>query len=106
VRITLDYDGKGFVFKYKATVAWLALRAISRGMQYGRKSADEGCHIKCHFLKIPFKLSLLIRFFLHEDIRRSLFDMQRLKKPKQMMWTHKDKKPAGKWVRRLTEVIM
>jgi hypothetical protein len=78
---------------------------ISRGNQYGRKSADSGYHCKCHGLRISFKLSLLIRIFLQEDRRRCRFDMKRLKKPKQMLWTHKNGKPAGKWTRQLTEVI-
>lgn len=105
MRITVDYDGVDFVAKFKTTVAWLVLKYISRGMQYGRKSVDKGYHVKCHGLRIPFWLSLLIRFLLLEDIHRSLFDMQRLKKPKQILWTHKDRKPAGKWVRSLVEVI-
>jgi len=94
------------VAKLKTTVAWLVLKAISRNMQYGRKSADKGYHLKCHFLRISFKLSLLIRFALLEDRYRSLFDMERLKKPKAMLWTHKDGKPASKWTRNLVEVIV
>ena len=105
MRVTLDYDGDGFVTKFKTTVAWLVLKGISRNMQYGRKSADKGYHVKAHFLPISFKLSLFIRFLLLEDIRRSMFDMQRLKKPKQIAWTHKNEKQASKWSRCLTEVI-
>lgn len=105
MRVTCDYDGIGFMSKFKTTVAWLVLKAISRKMQYGRKSVDSGYHVKCHFLRIPFWLSLLMRFFLLEDVHRSLFDLQRLKKPKQILWTHKERKPAGKWVRSLVEVI-
>ena len=105
MRITCDYDGGGFVAKFKTTVAWLVLKAISRNMQYGRKSADKGYHIKAHFLPISFKLSLFIRILLLEDNRRSMFDMTKTKKPKQMLWTHKDKKPSGIWSRCLTEVI-
>lgn len=105
MRITLDYDGIGFVSKFKTTVAWLVLKAISRGAQYGRKSADAGYHLKCHGLRISFWTSLLIRFLLLEDRHRSLFDLQRLAKPKQILWTHKDEKPAGRWTRSLLEVI-
>ena len=105
MRVTVDYDGTGFVAKFKTTVAWLVLKAISRGAQYGRKSVDAGYHLKCHFLKVSFWTSLLIRFLLLEDRQRSLFDLQRLKKPKQILWTHKEKKPAGKWCRSLLEVI-
>ena len=106
MRMTLDYDNNGFVGKFKVTIAWLALKIISRNMQYGRKSADRGYHIKCHGLRISFKLSLLARIFLLEDKQRSIFDMKRLKKPKQMLWTHKNGKPAGKWLRNLREVIV
>ena len=106
MRVTLDYDGDGFVAKFKTTVAWLVLKALSRSMQYGRKSADKGYHVKAHYLKISFKLSLLIRIILLEDIRRSVFDLTRTKKPKQIMWTHKDRKPAMKWTRNLLEVIV
>jgi len=105
LRVTCDYDGTGFVSKFKTTVAWLVLKAFSRGAQYGRKSADKGYHLKCHGLRISFKMSLLIRFLLLEDGHRSLFDLTRLKKPKQILWTHKEKKPAGKWTQSLVEVI-
>lgn len=103
--MTLDYDGTGFVSKFKTTIAWLVLKALSRGAQYGRKSASKGYHLKCHGLKISFKLSLLIRFLLQEDSHRSLFDMQRLKKPKAILWTHKNGKSASKWTQVLLEVI-
>ena len=101
----MDFDGTGFVSRFKTTAAWLVLKAISRGQQYARKSSDKGWHVKCHGLRISFKLSLLIRFLLLEDIKRSLFDVQRLKKPKQILWSHKDRKPAGKWLRSLVEVL-
>ena len=105
MRVTVDYDGTGFMSRFKTTVAWLVLRSISRGQQYGRKSSDKGYHVKCHGLRISFKLSLLIRFLLLEDIKRTMFDMERLKKPKQIAWTHKDGKAAGKWLRSLVEVL-
>jgi hypothetical protein len=105
MRVTLDYDGTGFRSKYLTVFSWFVLKILSRGAQYGRKSADSGYHLKCHGLRISFKLSLLIRFLLLEDGHRSLFDMQRLKKPKQILWTHKNKKPASKWTQSLLEVI-
>lgn len=74
-------------------------------MQYGRKSSDSGYHLKCHGLRISFKLSLLIRFLLLEDRKRTMFDMERLKKPKAILWTHKDRKAAGKWTKSLVEVL-
>lgn len=105
MRITCDYDGTGFWSKFKTTIAYLSLKALSRGMQYARKSADAGYHVKCHGLRISFRVSLLIRFFLMEDLRRTLFDLRMLKKPKQIAWTHKDRKPAGRWCQKLMEVI-
>ena len=105
MRITLDIDGNGFVSKFKTTVAWLTLKVISRNAQYGRKSADSGYHLKCHSLRISFKMSLLIRFLLLEDKQRSLFDLTRTKKPKQILWTHKERKTASKWTQNLLEVI-
>jgi hypothetical protein len=103
--VTLDYDGKGFVSKFKTTVAWLVLKVVSRRQVYGRKSVDCGVHLKCHGLRISFKLSLLIRILLCEDRLRSKFDMRRTKKPKQMLFTHKNGKPAGMWSQSLLEVI-
>ena len=105
MRISCDYDGTGFISRFKTTVAWLTLKAISRNQVYGRKSADKGVHLKCHGLRISFKLSLFIRFLLLEDIKRTMFDMVKLKKPKAILWTHKDGKAAGKWTRSLLEVI-
>jgi len=105
LRVTCDYDGNGFVSKFKTTVAWLVLKVISRKQVYGRKSVDNGVHLKCHGLRISFELSLLIRILLCEDRLRSKFDMRRTKKPKQMLFTHKNGKSAGKWSRNLLEVI-
>jgi hypothetical protein len=105
MRITLDYDGTGFKSKYLTILSWFVLKILSRGRQYGRKSAGKGYHLKCHGLRISFKMSLLIRFLLLEDNRRSVFDLTRTKKPKQILWTHKEKKPAGKWTQNLLEVI-
>lgn len=105
MRVTLDYDGTGFVSKFKFTVAWLVLKTLSRNKVYGRKSAGSGYHLKAHFLPISFKVSLLIRFFLLEDNQRSKFDMTRTKKPKQMLFTHKNGKSASKWCRSLLGVI-
>jgi len=105
MRVTCDFDGNGFVCKFKTTVAWLVLKTISRGAVYGRKSADKGYHLKCHGLRISFRMSLLVRFLLLEDKQRSVFDLTRTKKPKQILWTHKDKKPAGKWTQNLLGVI-
>lgn len=103
--MTLDYDGVGFVPKFRTTIAWLVLKAISRGAQYGRKSSDSGYHIKCHGLRISFWTSLLIRFLLLEDMRRSLFDLQRVKKPKQILYTHKNDAASGKWMQDLKGVL-
>jgi len=105
LRITCDYDGNGFITKFKVVTSWLVLKAISRGLIYGRKSSDCGWHLKCHGLRVSFWTSLLIRFILLEDMRRSLFDLQRLKKPKQMLYTHKNGKASGKWSQSLTEVL-
>jgi hypothetical protein len=105
MRVTLDYDGTGFRSKYLTVFSWFVLKILSRGAQYGRKSADSGYHLKCHGLRISFKLSLLIRFLLLEDGHRSLFDMQRLKKPKAILWSHKDGKSAGRWCKCLKKVL-
>ncbi len=106
MRITCDYDGVGFIAKFKTTVAWLILKAVSRGLVYGRKSSDAGYHIKCHGLKISFWTSLIARFLLFEDVLRSLFDLQRTLKPKQMLYSHKNGKASGKWVRSIREVLI
>jgi hypothetical protein len=105
MRVTLDYDGDGFVSKFRTTVAWFVLKAISRGNQYGRRSARSGVHLKAHGLKISFKMSLLIRIVLSEDRKRSWFDMKKSKKPKQCLWSEKDHKLAGRWSQSLLEVI-
>lgn len=106
MRITLDYDGDGFLTKMKATCAWLFLKAVSRGAQYGRKSSDSGIHLKAHGLPIKFRTVLMIRLLLFEDKRRVKFDVQRLKKPKQLLFSHKGGKSAGEWKQSLVEVII
>ena len=105
MRVTCDFDGDGFVCKFKTTVAWLVLKTISRGAVYVRKSADKGYHLKCHGLRISFKMSLLVRFLLLEDKQRSVFDLTRTKKPKQILWSCKNGKPAGRWCKCLKKVL-
>lgn len=105
IRVTLDYDGDGFVSKFRTIVAWFVLRAISRGNQYGRRSARSGVHLKAHGLKISFKMSLLIRIVLSEDRKRSWFDMKKSKKPKQCLWSEKDNKKAGEWSKSLWSIL-
>lgn len=105
MRVTLDFDGIGFISKFKTTVAWLVLKVISRNAQYGRKSASGNYHVKAHGLPISFRVSLFMRILLGDDRMRVKFDSRRLKKPKQILWSHKDRKPAGKWLRSLVEVL-
>jgi len=105
MRITLDFDETGFVSKFKYSIAWFVLKAISRNRQYGRKSANKNYHLKAHGLPISFKVSLFIRILLGDDRMRIRFDIRRQKKPKAILWTHKDGKPASKWTRSLMEVI-
>jgi hypothetical protein len=105
MRVTLDYDGDGFVSKFRTTVAWFVLKVISRGNQYGRRSARSGVHLKAHGLKISFKMSLFIRILLSEDRKRSWFDLQRKKKPKQCLWSEKNKRKAGVWVKCLRKIL-
>jgi hypothetical protein len=104
MRLTLDFDDKGFTGKFRVTVAWLTLKILSRNRQYVRKSANRGWHIKAHGLRY-FKLIILLRLLLGDDKMRVKFDLIRQCKPKQILWTHKDKKPSGKWSKNLTEVI-
>lgn len=105
MRITIDVDGTGFLSKMRVVVDWLALKAISRGAQYGRRSARRKFHLKCHFLRISFKTSLFLRVLLGDDRMRIRFDIRRVKKPKQILWSMKDNKPATKWTQSLLEVF-
>jgi len=106
MRVTLDFDGKGFFTKMRVVSSWLVLKALSRGAQYGRKSANRKYHLKCHGLRISFRTSLLLRLLLGEDRMRIKLDWRRQKKPKQTLWTEKDHKLASKWSQKLLEVIV
>ena len=101
----MDYDGNNFIAKFKVALSWLILKAISRCQVYVRKSADKGYHLKCHGLRISFKMSLLVRFLLLEDKQRSVFDLTRTKKPKQILWSCKNGKKAGEWSKYLKKVL-
>lgn len=105
MRITIDIDGIGFLSRMRVVIDWLALKAISRGAQYGRRSARRKFHLKAHYLSISFRTSLLLRLLLGDDKRRVRFDMRRTKKPKQILWSEKDHKLATKWTQSLQEVI-
>lgn len=106
MRVTIDIDGTGFLSRMKVVIDWLALKAISRGAQYGRRSARGKFHLKAHGLPISFKVSLFIRILLGDDRMRVKLDMRRMKKPKQILWTEKDHKFATKWTQNLLEVIV
>jgi len=105
MRLTVDIDGTGFLSRMNVVVDWFILKVISRGAQYGRRSAGGKFHLKCHYLKISFKTSLFLRLLLGDDKRRVKFDMRRTKKPKAILWTEKDHKPATRWTQNLLEVI-
>jgi len=106
MRVTLDYDGKGFITKWRFSISWLILKFISRKAQYGRRSANGKFHLKCHGLKISFKQSLVIRIVLGDDRMRIKFDISRLKKPKQCLFSGKGELHASKWTQSLKEVLM
>ena len=105
MRCTIDLDGTDFFTKWRFTVDWLVLRVLSRNAQYGRRSASGKFHLKCHGLKVSFRTSLILRLLLGDDKMRIKFDLQRLKKPKQCLFTMKNGKRAGKWSQNLLEVI-
>jgi len=106
MRVTLDYDSKGFLTKMRVVSSWLILKTISRNRVYGRKSANKNYHLKAHGLPISFKVSLFIRILLGDDRMRVKLDMRRARKPKQILWSEKDHKFATKWTRNLLEVIV
>lgn len=105
MRVTIDIDNNGFLGKIHLTYAMLALRLMSRGNAYCRRSANKRFHVKCHGLRISFRTSLFMRFLLMDDDTRIRKDVERLKKPKQILWTHKDGKTAGVWLKSIREVI-
>ncbi len=105
LRVTIDIDGTGFLSKMKVVIDWLFLKVISRGAQYGRRSARRKFHLKCHGLQISFRTSLLLRLLLGDDRMRIKLDVRRVSKPKQILWTEKDHKSATRWTQRLLEVI-
>jgi len=98
MRVTIDEDRTDFWGVFRLTVAWLVLRAM-RGEVYVRQSAGGRWHMKAHGLKISYRTSLLLRCLLGDDRERVKKDVRRLEKPKQILWTEKDGKPAGKWKR-------
>lgn len=106
MRVTCDYDGKGFFTKWRFTCSWLFLKALSRGAQYGRRSAREKFHIKAHGLKISFRTCIVIRLLLGDDKMRIRFDIQKLKKPKQCLFTGKNNLRASRWTQSLREVLI
>ena len=105
MRVTVDIDGTGFLSIMRVVIDWFALRAISRGAQYGRRSARGKFHLKCHFLQISFRTSLFLRVLLGDDRMRIRFDIRRMKKPKQILWSEKDHKLATRWTQSLLEVL-
>lgn len=106
MRVTLDYDfspeenstGAVVYYMFRMITAWLVLKAL-RGEVYVRRSASGRFHMKAHGLKIGFWTSILLRCFLGDDKMRIRFDIRRMKKPKQILWSEKNGKEAGEWIR-------
>lgn len=105
MRVTIDYDGKGILTKWKFTIGWTILNIVSHGKVYGRRSASGNFHLKCHGLKISFRTSLYLRLLLGDDKARIKFDLKRLQKPKQVLWSYKNGQKASEWTRNLLEVL-
>lgn len=94
LRVTVDMDKPS---RLKAETVMRILKLLG-GWVFIRRSADHGLHIKSHGHRIPFWVSLLIRFVLGDDRRRVCFDITRCFKPKQLLFTAKDGKRAGMWL--------
>ncbi|MCD6148449.1 hypothetical protein J7J18_03695 [bacterium] len=105
MRVTIDIDGKGVLAKWKVALDFLVLKVLSRGNAYVRRSANNKFHLKAHGLPISFRTSLLIRALLGDDKMRIKFDLERKKKPKQILWSWKDGKYAGRWSKCLRSVL-
>lgn len=76
----------------------IAILKLTGGQVFVRRSANRKIHLKVHGLRIPFGVSLLLRYLLRDDKMRIKFDLQRLAKPKQLLFTVKDGKRTGEWV--------
>jgi len=94
MRVTIDMD-KPSRMKAMAVIAMLKLTG---GRVFVRRSAGGKIHLKVHGLRIPFGISLLLRYLLGDDRMRIRFDLRRQMKPKQILFTVKDGKRAGRWV--------
>jgi len=105
MRVTIDIDGTGFLSRMRVVIDWFTLKIISRGAQYGRRSANGKFHLKCHYLRISFKTSLFLRVLLGDDRMRIRFDIRRMKKPKAVLWSEKNGKKAGVWSQSLRNIL-
>jgi len=93
MRVTVDVDNPS---RLRVEYPMRVLKLLG-GQVFIRKSASRGLHIKAHGLNIPFWASLVLRALLGDDRHRVLFDFQRTFKPKQLLFTVKDGKLAGRW---------
>ena len=94
MRATIDMDKP----TRRKAMAVIAVLKLMGGQVFVRKSANRGIHLKAHGLRIPFGVSLLLRYLLGDDRMRIKFDICRTKKPKAILFTVKDGKRAGEWV--------
>ena len=94
MRLTLDYDNPS----RRKVIAVIAVLKLTGKPVFVRRSANNNLHLKVHGLRIPFGVSLLLRYLLGDDRMRIKLDRQRLAKPKQILFTVKDGKRAGEWV--------
>lgn len=90
MRVTVDKD---YVSEFERLKTYFNLRHICRGRvtSINISADDDGVHLIGYGLPISFEQSLELRRLLGDDPARIGFDESRISKPKQVLWTKKNK---------------
>jgi hypothetical protein len=101
MRATVDLDDPSIS---QVKQSWEVLSAHGDGRVYGRvSSSDTGIHLKVHNCD-PDKVRS-IRIAAGDDPKRLSYDSKTVAKPKQILFSDKRGKSAGKWSDSLEEVL-
>jgi len=101
MRATVDLDNPSIE---QVKESWEILANHGDGRVYGRlSSSDTGIHLKVHGCD-PTKVRS-IRIAAADDPKRLSYDSKTVAKPKQILFSDKRGKSAGKWCDSLEEVL-
>lgn len=103
MRLTIDLDNPSNLDIQRC---YYNIKYITKKEPEIRLSASgRGVHIKVHGLVVKDDELIILRETFNDDPVRIKYDQERVAKPKQVLWTVKNKKRAGEWDTDIDSII-